>query len=269
MHGVSFNAITRTTPGASLLHSPLAAASTLPVLALSLFLSFILVVAAAATLTQPPPTTSSPTNLLWLVLYLYLFFTLPRSPPPSPTLASLLHSYSPAFAALSSPRRLPRRARHSALFSFYRQQSWLMQYPPSSGNPFFILRLNILSRYRAVETSRLEAGQGGRTGGETRKRERERARRGRERERDGTPRNPRWRSTLLPRDKDPLAPAFDRSRRAASSSEIRGDSRARYSTRRARSRSFASPRMREGDPIEEVPSTIESSLVQRRFLYAA
>jgi len=84
--------------------------------------------------------------------------------------------------------------------------------PPAVRETFFILRLNILSRYRAVETSRLEDG------------------RKESRRKGTTPRNPRWRSTLLPSDKDPLGLAFDR--RGMSSSELKGDSLARYYRRK-------------------------------------
>lgn len=84
--------------------------------------------------------------------------------------------------------------------------------PPVVREPFFILRLNILSRYRAVETSRLEDVVAWRKGEE------------------GGGRHPgtRWRSTLLPCDKDPLGLAFEPARRGMSSSELRRDSLARY-----------------------------------------
>lgn len=52
-------------------------------------------------------------------------------PPLLPPFHLFLSSLPPCFRA-----PLPRRARHSALFSFYRQQSWLMQYPPPSKKPF-------------------------------------------------------------------------------------------------------------------------------------
>lgn len=57
--------------------------------------------------------------------YFASYFIFIRFPPPRSASAR---------PALILPRQ---RARHSALFSFYRQQSWLMQYPPSSGNLFF------------------------------------------------------------------------------------------------------------------------------------
>lgn len=75
-------------------------------------------------------------------LSLSVFHPLAESSParpaliPPPPLRPWVPTFAyPIYSSLLGPL-LRRRARHSALFSFYRQQSWLMQYSPSSGNPF-------------------------------------------------------------------------------------------------------------------------------------
>lgn len=139
LHGGSFNAITRATPGASLLRAPVLL---LWPPSLNPFLP-----------TPRPAPSSSP-----LILrrrhhphnrhpplprprtYFSSYFIFICFPPPIPSPSRPCSSSSspssppPPPSAVRAP--LPRRARHSALFSFYRQQSWLMQYPPPSEKPF-------------------------------------------------------------------------------------------------------------------------------------
>lgn len=139
-----------------------------------------------------------------------------------PPLRPLAPLFLLLFLSSSSPPRTAPSPRTSFRIIFILSSAILVNaIPPAVRETFFILRLNILSRYRAVETSRLEGGKG--RGGEEGEKKGGRGK-------GTTPRNPRWRSTLLPSDKDTLGLAFDR--RGMSSSELKGDSLARYYRRK-------------------------------------
>lgn len=126
--GGSFNAITRATPGAS---PPCLCSPSLP---LDLFPPSLSSVPSSGPLilrrrhhlhNRHPPLPRPRTYFSSYFIFICFPPLRPLAPVPPP----------PPLVVSSAPP-LPRRARHSALFSFYRQQSWLMQYPPPSEKPF-------------------------------------------------------------------------------------------------------------------------------------
>lgn len=210
LHGGSFNAITRATPGASpsclcpsfpALHGtlkpplPLPSFPQLTPLALSSFVAATLTTATHHFLAHEPT--------LARTLSLSVFHHLPPRPlAPTPSLPPLT-APSPSRHTLPSPRT-------SFRIIFILSSAILVNaIPPVVREPFFILRLNILSRYRAVETSRLEDGEGGR-------------------KRDDTP-EPDGVALCFRAIK--ILSASPWNRRGMSSSELRKDSLARYRCR--------------------------------------
>lgn len=208
LHGGSFNAITRATPGAS--PSCLCPPS-LPFVTLSIPSSLLTSVLPSGPLIlrrrcrrrRRHPRNRHPSlprpRTYFSSYFIFICFPPPRSLAPTPPL--------PLFAAPSPPRHTLPSPRTSFRIIFILSSAILVNaIPPVVREPFFILRLNILSRYRAVETSRLEDGEAGRKGDDTP-------------EPDGVALYFRAIKILL---------ASPSNRRGMSSSELRRDSLARY-----------------------------------------